>query len=233
MLDAVTGRLPSSREPRLLTPAEVAQLVRTARKARRWSQEALAAEASVTHRTVQRIEAGEPSDLQTRRGVARALGLSEAWLTEPHVWLTNEELAEEHRRMREEASRTHHLLPAQRVDGRALIDLLARCEAFADGQAPELEMSRETWGAWAAFLDLVRDCLDGIEDLAMTDRLDVADNFDATLAALATNGVSVVAATRRSAWWFGAASQGITVTALYLSACRLGAEPTELAVPKE
>jgi ribosome-binding protein aMBF1 (putative translation factor) len=73
MLNAVTDRPFHTRKPRLLTPSEVGQLVRVARKSRRWSQEALAAEASVTHRTVQRIEAGEPSDLQTRRGVARAL----------------------------------------------------------------------------------------------------------------------------------------------------------------
>jgi hypothetical protein len=34
MLDAVTDRLPFYREPRLLTPAEVAQLIRISRKAR-------------------------------------------------------------------------------------------------------------------------------------------------------------------------------------------------------
>jgi transcriptional regulator with XRE-family HTH domain len=229
----VTDRPLHTRKPRLLTPSEVGQLVRVARKSRRWLQEALTAEASVTHRTVQRIEAGEPSDLQTRRGVARALSVPEAWLTEPQVWLTHEELTEEHRRMRKDASRTHHLLPAQRVDGHALVGLLAHYQAFADGEAEGLEMSRNTRANWAAFLDLVWDGLDGIEDLTITNRLDVADSYDEMLASLRADGLSVVAATWRGTWHFVGGSNGMVVTALYLSACHLDAEPAELAVPRE
>lgn len=76
MLDAVTADLPPSfRSPRLLTPEDLGSLVKANRRARRWSQEVLAAEAKVTPRTVQRIEAGEPSDLQSRRGVARPLAI--------------------------------------------------------------------------------------------------------------------------------------------------------------
>ncbi|HYF06655.1 MAG TPA: hypothetical protein VD970_03470 [Acetobacteraceae bacterium] len=118
------------------------------------------------------------------------------------------------------------------MDGRALVELLARCEAFADGQAEGLEMSRDTWATWASFLDLVRDGLDVIEDLTMTDRFGMADNFDEMLALLADNGISVVAATRHGTWRFLDGSKGLSVTALYLSACRLGAEPGELAVPR-
>ena len=39
-----------------------------------WSQEALAASANLTPRTIQRIEAGEPSSIATRRSLARGLG---------------------------------------------------------------------------------------------------------------------------------------------------------------
>jgi hypothetical protein len=53
------------------------------------------------------------------------------------------------------------------------------------------------------------------------------------LASLATDGISVVAATRRGTWRFVDGSKGIGVSALYLSACRLGMEPDELAVPRE
>lgn len=38
-----------------------------------WSQEALAASANLTPRTIQRIEAGEPSSIATRRSLARVL----------------------------------------------------------------------------------------------------------------------------------------------------------------
>jgi len=39
-----------------------------------WSQEALAASANLTPRTIQRIEAGEQSSITTRRSLARGLG---------------------------------------------------------------------------------------------------------------------------------------------------------------
>jgi DNA-binding XRE family transcriptional regulator len=39
-----------------------------------WSQEALAVNANLTTRTIQRIEAGEPSSVTTRRSLARGLG---------------------------------------------------------------------------------------------------------------------------------------------------------------
>jgi transcriptional regulator with XRE-family HTH domain len=47
---------------------------RAIRQASRWSQEALAASSGLTVRTIQRVEAGRPSDITTRRALARGLG---------------------------------------------------------------------------------------------------------------------------------------------------------------
>lgn len=44
------------------------------RKASHWSQEALAANSGLDVRTVQRIEAGNPTTITTRRALARGLG---------------------------------------------------------------------------------------------------------------------------------------------------------------
>lgn len=47
--------------------------IRMLRMDHAWSQEALAAEAGLTVRTLQRVEAGDPSSVTTRRALARAL----------------------------------------------------------------------------------------------------------------------------------------------------------------
>ena len=59
---------------RLPNPADLAVFVRTLRDERKWSQETLAALARITERTVQRVENGEPSSLDTHRAIADAFG---------------------------------------------------------------------------------------------------------------------------------------------------------------
>lgn len=233
MLNAVTNRLPAAPQPRLLTPSEISTLVRTARRARRWSQEALAASAMVTPRTVQRIEAAEATDIQSRMGVARALGIPVEWLIEPQVWVTPDQADEEAERQRAEARRDHHLLPARQATGKRVMEGIAQAGAMASGQAASLAIAQETAGTWAALLDLVRDCLDAFDELSHADRLDLESTIDEHLAALSEAGVSVVLATRRGVWRSASAAPGFPVTALYLMAVVRGAEPSEVAIPKE
>jgi transcriptional regulator with XRE-family HTH domain len=57
---------------RPLIPAEIAAFVRARREATGWSQDTLASLAGLNIRTVQRVEDGQPSSLDTRRALARA-----------------------------------------------------------------------------------------------------------------------------------------------------------------
>jgi transcriptional regulator with XRE-family HTH domain len=59
-------------DQRVPTPAELAKFVKTMREMNKWSQATLAELARVTERTIQRVENGEPSSLDTRRALARA-----------------------------------------------------------------------------------------------------------------------------------------------------------------
>ncbi len=54
-----------------MTPAEVGFLVDVHRDAMEWSQETLVELSGLTVRTIQRVEAGQPSRLDTRRAIAR------------------------------------------------------------------------------------------------------------------------------------------------------------------
>ncbi len=80
--------------PRNLTPAELATLVRAFRDMRSWSQEQLAEIARLTTRTVQRVEDGEPSSVDTRRALAAAFGFEDIdAFNKPYVIPTPEEAA--------------------------------------------------------------------------------------------------------------------------------------------
>jgi transcriptional regulator with XRE-family HTH domain len=56
-----------------MTNEQVAILVKLYRDGLVWSQETLAEISGLTVRTIQRVEAGEPSSLDTRRAIARAM----------------------------------------------------------------------------------------------------------------------------------------------------------------
>ena len=59
-------------QPRPLDPVEVGIFVRTRREFNGWSQETLAEISRLSVRTVQRVEDGQPSSIDTRRALARA-----------------------------------------------------------------------------------------------------------------------------------------------------------------
>ena len=63
--------------PRLLMPQELASVIRAFRELRGWSQETLCTLSGLNVRTIQRIECGQPSDLDTRRAIARAFDIED------------------------------------------------------------------------------------------------------------------------------------------------------------
>jgi len=81
-------------KPRNLTPVELAVLARTFRESRQWSQEQLAEIAGVSSRTVQRVEEGQTSSMDTRRALASAFGFEDIdALNKPYLIPTAEQAA--------------------------------------------------------------------------------------------------------------------------------------------
>ena len=62
---------------RALTDEEVANCVKLIRHDRKWSQEQLAAISGLNLRTIQRVEKGEPSSIDTRRNLANSFGAND------------------------------------------------------------------------------------------------------------------------------------------------------------
>ena len=58
--------------PRPLTLEEIGSLVKIVRTYHGWTQEVLADQSGLQTRTIQRVEKGQPSSIDTRRALARA-----------------------------------------------------------------------------------------------------------------------------------------------------------------
>jgi transcriptional regulator with XRE-family HTH domain len=63
--------------PRPLTPEEIDSLVKIVRTSHGWTQEVLALLSGLQTRTIQRVEQGQPSSIDTRRALARAFRLDD------------------------------------------------------------------------------------------------------------------------------------------------------------
>lgn len=81
-------------EPRQLTTKVLSALVKAFREARHWSQEQLAEISVLSTRTVQRVEEGQTSSLNTRRALAGAFGFEDIdAFNKPYAILTSEQMA--------------------------------------------------------------------------------------------------------------------------------------------
>lgn len=146
------------------------------RKTAHWSQEALAAAAGLDVRTIQRIEAGHPVNVTTRRSLARGLGYDN-----PNVFEDPEFIKGVHalfgslKEIQDEDVQkqfpNHIRVDAVRVTsgaGLARIAYEAECYLF---HADEM-MSDEAKEIAASIFDFLRDLGDISDDTSSSDKLD-------------------------------------------------------------
>lgn len=217
--------------PRVLTPAELAAVVKMFREVRQWSQEQLAEIARLSTRTVQRVESGQPSDLDTRRALARAFELEDIdVLSKPFAIPTPEEIEA----AREAFEREHITLDALPLTtGRQLAGL---AEAHSlDLCTPGYEMDREPSEAFAALVDYFHDYRDASDLYSEVQKLEVYDELQGFIDALAGLGVSLRFATRKVRLGFrdNAQAQPWEASVVYVVTYRAGKEPTQFATPRK
>lgn len=218
--------------PRLMSPAELAIMVKFLRQLRSWSQEALAAEAGITARTLQRVEAGQPSDVQTRRAIARAFGskdldtFNKAW-----EFPSFEQLEERTKREEEERNRNWTKLSTTIANGRLLIELAARIDAFCLGQDRNFEVPPNGEKPAAELQDYMHDAVDIADEIGAVGRLDMAEDLNEILKRLSTLGVSVIMAEQDAKVRLG--DRLVTMTTGHLALCQKGREPETVWVLKD
>jgi transcriptional regulator with XRE-family HTH domain len=217
--------------PRLLTPVELAGVIRIFRDLRQWSQETLAVLSGLSVRTIQRVEKGEPSDLDTRRALARAFESEDLDIfNKPYTIPTPEEL----KKGEEEFEREHLILDTVvATTGRELARLFEN--ATMDMSNPAIDLDREPAAAFAGLVDYLREYRDCAELYAEVQKLDVYDELQRYIDALDAANISVCYVTR-STTLVGRDWPDKTpwpVTLVYLSAFHKGQVPDKMAVPKK
>lgn len=204
--------------PRLLTPQELGLLVLMMREVRGWSQEVLGQLSSLSVRTIQRVEAGEPSGLDTRRALARAFNAPDIDVfNKPMVVPTPEEITA----AKKEADRLYVTLDATHATTGMELGLALR-GIHGSLSHPATELSDEAARLFASLVDDLRDYTDLIDDLRETEKLDMYESLDQTLKALSGAGVSVCYSVRRMR-----VDKKLPIAILYVLAFEKGKEPEQ------
>ncbi len=217
-----------TQQPRLMTPDELGAVVKFFREMRHWSQEQLGDIAGVSCRTVQRVEAGKPSDLDTRRALATAFELEDIDVfSKPFVIPTDDEM----KTAKEKFDLEYITLPASPLTtGKELAGLVET--TMMDLSTPAFEMTRAADETFADLQDCFREYRDCADMYSERDKFEVYDALQVHLDALRAEGVILCYATRKVEFKGTEEAKPWTTMALYVIAFPLGKAPTEFATPR-
>lgn len=222
----------------MLPPAMLGFWVKCIRKSINWSQEAVAEASGLTVRTVQRIEAGEPSSVSTRRSLARGLGYDNHGIFDTpdfvmgvHKMLS--EIGEFNQETMEKQFPDHVKLPAERVKGG---DSLGRIADISNGLVLHMddEVSQAAKETAAALFDYLRDLSDISGDLSFTDKLTYSQEMGTMFGDLEANGATAYSAVRKAQFvgsnWPDKTPMAMTI--VYVTVVPIGKSMTEMMVPR-
>lgn len=171
MSDNIEGIRGEFRKP---TPREIGLMVRLIREQRGIKRASLAIDASVSKKSIERVENGEVVNAHTYKKIAKALGLDGAAFTTAFYVPTDEELIETTKRDREEFLKTHNTVAVERLtDPRQLLRLFQTDALIVDEQSVDVK----DLDVIAAFKENLQDWSDIAGDIPVTGRLDGARNL--------------------------------------------------------
>lgn len=179
---------------RPLTREEIGKLVKTLRTYKQWTQDTLAELSGLETRTVQRVEQGSASSLDTRRAIARAFTFEDVdYFDRPMCFPSDEELKEQQAAF----ERDHLMLDACMVDGRQLLTSMQQGPGFHALCGTSLvELPHGAQDTFAAITDFVRDCINVFDECSSSDLLEYGDTIDGHIRELKKAGFCLCAAFR-------------------------------------
>lgn len=217
------------KQPRMLTPEELAQIVKILREAKQWSQEQLSDISGIHVRTIQRIEKGMRSSIDSRRALARAFEIEDIdAFNKPYKIPTAEEIQAEKERFNKENIILQVTVIA---NGRELAELVE--STVMDMSSPAFEISREADECFAELIDYFRDYRDIADMYSTKEKLVVYEEMQNYIDALKKLGVSVCYSTRKIFVKSAPNADPLAIKGLYIVAFPYGKEPEEFATPRE
>ena len=222
----------------LLDPRVLGFWVKCIRETSHWSQEALAASSNVDVRTIQRVEAGKPSNITTRRALARGFGYDNHNIFDSPDFVASVcKLLGDLNGTSPEAMQKqfpdHISLPAQRVVGG---DALGRLTDVSTGLVLQMEdeLSTEAKQIAASLFDYLQDMQDIRQDVSFTEKLSFNREMGAMLTDLEENGAIAYSAIRHTkiVGQFWTDKTPLPFTAVYITVVPTEREFKEMMVPR-
>lgn len=216
-----------------MTPAEIALLVKVYREAMEWSQETLAELSGLTVRTIQRVEAGQPSNSDTRRAIARGFEIPDLDIfCKTNPFPTQDELEQQ----KAEFDRKHMVLDAAVADGCTIIATLSGQPGYsAISPGSTVELSHAAQDTFANVLDFTRDCMDVADVASRREMLGYGDQLEEMIAELRSTGFCLCMGVRQTAitnksW---ADPTPLALSVVYLVAAPVDVPPAKIVVSRK
>lgn len=212
---------------RNLTDKEIANFVKTIRNKRGWSQEQLAENSRLNTRTIQRVEDGKPSSIDTRRCLADAFGANDIDAFNKATYIPSQEEVKKHQDYIENSC--EELDATKITTGTKVLDIAHRCSlSFFDSS---FDMSNEGEIIIALIKHRFSEYGDCHDLYSHEDKEDLAIEIQGKIEELKKLGVSLVYATKEtSIKIFGGK---VSMKAAYIIAFPIGDEPERLIIPNE
>jgi hypothetical protein len=185
----------------------------------------------LTVRTIQRVEAGQPSNLDTRRALALGFQIPDLDVfSKPNPFPTSEELEKQ----KADFDRQYLVLDAYIADGRTIMAMLIEKQGHgAIGPGSTVELPPAAQDAFATILDYVRDCMDVADVASRREMLGYGDEVDTHIAELRATGHCLCMAARSTSItskpWPNPTPMPLDVA--YLVVAPIDAPPAKIVVP--
>lgn len=222
----------------MLPPAMLGFWVKCIRKSMNWSQEAVAEASGLTVRTVQRVEAGEPSSVSTRRSLARGLGYDNHGIFDTPDFVMSvhkilSEIGESNQEAMEKQFPDHIKLPVERIKGG---EALGRIADVSNGLVLHMddEISQEAKETAAVLFDYLRDLGDISDELSFTEKLSYSQEMGTMFADLEVSGATAYSAMRKTQFvgsnWPDKTPMAMTI--VYVTVVPIAKSLKEMMVPR-
>lgn len=216
-----------------MTPAEIALLTKVYREAMSWSQETLAELSGLTVRTIQRVEAGQSSSLDTRRAIARGFEIPDLDIfSKSSPFPTQKELEQQ----KAEFDRKHMMLDATVADGRTIVATLSDQQGYGViSPGSTIELPHAVQDTFASILDFARDCMDVADVASRREMLRYGDQLEELITELRSSRFCLCMAVRQTAITNKSWSDPtpLDVGIVYLVAAPADTPPAKIVVPRK
>ena len=212
---------------RALTDEEVANCVKLIRHDRKWSQEQLAAISGLNLRTIQRVEKGEPSSIDTRRNLANSFGANDIDAFNKETYIPSMDELKKYQDYIEDSCEQIKATKLNTSFG--LLDATEGCHAsFFDSSFDMSHDAEEANHLIKCYLKEYMDCHDLYNK---EQKNDAAKEIQVHIDKLNKLGVALVYAKKKTN--ITNIGNNISMETIYIIAFPIGKEPDTLIIPNE